>query len=196
MAKKRKDQDLVFKIVIIGVLTALSVGLSMIKLPITGVSVTLLLPVVIIGAALYGPWVGAWLTVIPNIIAYFTEGALFMMYSPIGGFATIVLKGILAGIAAGFIYKALSKKHPIVAVTLASIAAPLINTGVFVFGSYVLVWDKMIDAALEAGVAHEFASIAILLGLGFNMVVELILNVALCPGIFRILQIVTKKKLA
>ena len=194
--KRRKDQVLVFKIVIIGVLTALSIGLSLIKLPITGVSVTLLLPVVIIGAALYGPWVGAWLTVVPNIIAYFTEGALFMAYSPIGGFATILLKGILAGIAAGFIYKALSKKHPMLAITCASVAAPLINTGVFILGSYVLIWDKMIDAALETGIAPEFAGIAIFLGLGFNMVVELILNIVLCPGIFRILQIVTKKKLA
>ena len=195
MRTKRTNQELVLKIVVIGVLTALAIGLSLIKLPITGVSVTLLLPVVIIGAALYGPWVGAWLTIIPNIIAFFVEGALFMVYNPIGGLVTIVLKGILAGIAAGFICKALSKKRPMVAITVASIAAPLVNTGVFILGSYILVWDKMIEAAVEAGVAPEFAGIAILLGLGFNCAVELILNIVLAPAIFKILQIVTKKKL-
>ena len=195
MRTKRTNQELVLKIVVIGVLTALAIGLSLIKLPITGVSVTLLLPVVIIGSALYGPWVGAWLTVIPNIIAYFTEGALFMVYSPIGGFATIVLKGILAGIAGGFIYKALSPKLPMVAITCASVAAPLINTGVFILGSYILIWDKMLEAAVDTGIAPEFAGIAILLGLGFNCVVELILNIVLAPAIFKILQIVTKKKL-
>ena len=176
-------------------MTALAIGLSLIKIPITGVSVTLLLPVVIVGAALYGPWVGAWLTVIPNIIAFFVEGALFMVYSSIGGFATIVLKGILAGIASGFIYKALSKKRPMVAITVASIAAPLVNTGVFILGSYILVWDKMIEAAVDTGIAAEFAGIAILLGLGFNCAVELILNIVLAPAIFKILQIVTKEKL-
>ena len=195
MRTKRTNQELVLKIVVIGVLTALAIGLSLIKLPITGVSVTLLLPVVIIGAALYGPWVGAWLTIIPNIIAFFVEGALFMVYNPIGGLVTIVLKGILAGIAAGFICKALSKKRPMVAITVASIAAPLVNTGVFILGSYILVWDKMIEAAVEAGVAPEFAGITILLGLGFNCAVELILNIVLAPAIFKILQIVTKKKL-
>ena len=195
MRTKRTNQELVLKIVVVGVLTALAIGLSLIKLPITGVSVTLLLPVVIIGAALYGPWVGAWLTIIPNIIAFFVEGALFMVYNPIGGLVTIVLKGILAGIAAGFICKALSKKRPMVAITVASIAAPLVNTGVFILGSYILVWDKMIEAAVEAGVAPEFAGIAILLGLGFNCAVELILNIVLAPAIFKILQIVTKKKL-
>ena len=112
MRTKRTNQELVLKIVVVGVLTAMSIGLSMIKLPITGVSVTLLLPVVIIGAALYGPWVGAWLTVVPNIIACFTEGALFFNWSPVGCVLTLLLKGILAGIASGFIYKHFLKNTP------------------------------------------------------------------------------------
>ena len=44
-------------------------------------------------------------------------------------------------------------------------------------------------------VAEGYTAAAVLLGLGFNFVVELILNIVLCPAIFKILQIVTKKKL-
>ena len=191
MRTKRTNQELVLKIVVVGVLTAMSIGLSMIKLPITGVSVTLLLPVVIIGAALYGPWVGAWLTVVPNIIACFTEGALFFNWSPVGCVLTLLLKGILAGIASGFIYKALSKKHPIGAITCSAVAAPILNSGVFLLGCYIFIWDHMVAEA----VAEGYTAAAVLLGLGFNFVVELILNIVLCPAIFKILQIVTKKKL-
>ena len=196
MKTKRTNQELVLKIVVIGVLTALAIALCLTPIRITaGVSITLVLPVVVIGAALYGPWIGAWLTIIPNIIAFFVDGALFMTYNPVGGFITILLKGILAGIAAGFICKALQKRLPMVAITCASIAAPIINTGVFLLGSYFLVWDKMVEAAIDGGIAPEFAGIAVLLGLGINFALELILNIVLAPAIFKILQIITKKKL-
>lgn len=196
MRTKRTNQELALKIVVIGVLTALAIALCLTPIKITaGVSITLVLPVVVIGAALYGPWIGAWLTIIPNVIAFFVDGALFMTYSPIGGFIVILLKGILAGVAAGFICKALQKRLPMVAITCAAVASPVINTGIFILGSYILIWDKMVEVAVDGGVDPEFAGIAILLGLGINFVLELILNVVLAPAIFKILQIITKKKL-
>ena len=102
---------LVKKIVLVGILTALSAVLGCIKIPLMGVNITLVLPVVVIGAALYGPLVGAWLTVIPNLITIFTgEAALFMTYRPGWASVIFILKGLLAGLAAGFIYKLLCKK--------------------------------------------------------------------------------------
>jgi predicted membrane protein len=102
MKKKATNQENIKKLVLIGLLTALTIALSYIKIPLVGtVTITLVLPVVVIGAALCGPWVGAWLTVIPNISA-FTEAGIFMVYSPVGCIATLLLKGILAGLAAGF----------------------------------------------------------------------------------------------
>ena len=190
MRDNRQNQNLVRKITIIGLFTALAVVLSLIKIPIMGVSITLVLPVVIIGAALCGSWVGAWLTVIPNIIAL-GEAGIFLTESPFGCVLTLLLKGILAGLAAGYIYKLLSKKHPIGAVTCAAIVTPTVNTAVFVLGVYVFIWNQMLEVAAEKGI-----SIGLLLfGLAiFNYIIELVLNIILCPTIMRIINIVSKKK--
>ena len=143
------------------------------------------------GAVLYGPLVGAWLTVIPNITA-FSEAGLFMQYSPAGCIATLLLKGILAGLLSGLVYKLLSKKHPLGAVTCSAIVAPIINSGVFVLGCYIFIWDELVSLAGQSGVGIGM----LLFGLaGMNFIVELIINIVLCPSVYRILQIITKKKL-
>ena len=197
MKGKTTNHENIKKLALIGLLTALTMALSYIKIPIVPqISITLVLPVVVIGAALCGPWVGAWLTVIPNISA-FTEAALFMTYSPVACVITLLLKGILAGLAAGWVYKALCKKHPVGAVTCAAVVAPVINTTVFLLGCLMFVWEPIISAAAETGmdVTSPIAIALIILGMGpINCVCETILNLILCPTILRIIQIASKGK--
>ena len=101
MKQRKQDHEILKKIVAVGLLTALAAVFSMIKIPVASTAtVTLVLPIVVIGAALYGPIVGAWLTVIPTITS-FGEATLFLTYSPIGTGVTLFLKGILAGLSAG-----------------------------------------------------------------------------------------------
>lgn len=186
-----KQNHAIKKLALVGLLTALAAVLSCIKIPIFGVSITLILPVVIIGSAICGPFVGAWLTVIPNLIAL-TEAGIFLAYAPVGCVITLLLKGILTGLASGYVYKLLSKKHPIGAITCSAVVAPIVNTGVFVLGCYICIWDQLVSLAGEQGVGIGM----LLFGLaGFNFIIELILNVILCPAILRILHIATKKKL-
>lgn len=191
MKESKLNQESIRKLTLVALLTALATALSFIKIPILGASITLVLPVVIIGGSIYGPLVGAWLTVIPNLIAL-TEAGIFLVTSPVGCVATLLLKGILAGFVSGVVYKALSKKHPIGAVTCAAVVAPVINSGVFVLGCYIFIWDYLVSLAGENGVGIGL----LLFGLaGLNFIIELILNVILCPSILRILQIASKKKL-
>ena len=191
MKESKLNQESIRKLTLVALLTALATALSFIKIPILGASITLVLPVVIIGGAIYGPLVGAWLTVIPNLIAL-TEAGIFLVTSPVGCVATLLLKGILAGFASGVVYKALSKKHPIGAVTCAAVVAPVINSGVFVLGCYIFIWDYLVSLAGENGVGIGL----LLFGLaGLNFIIELVLNVILCPSILRIIQIASKKKL-
>ena len=191
MKESKLNQESIRKLTLVALLTALATALSFIKIPILGASITLVLPVVIIGGAIYGPLVGAWLTVIPNLIAL-TEAGIFLVTSPGGCVATLLLKGILAGFVSGVVYKALSQKHPIGAVTCAAVVAPVINSGVFVLGCYIFIWDYLVSLAGENGVGIGL----LLFGLaGLNFIIELILNVILCPSILRILQIASKKKL-
>ena len=192
MKQKSRNSAVVRKITLVGLLTAMATLLSCIKIPVFGtVSITLVLPVIVIGAAICGPWVGAWLTVIPNLIA-FGEAGVFMVYAPAGCVATLLLKGLLAGFLAGFVYKHLSKKHPIGAVTCAAVVAPTVNTLVFVLGCYLFVWEQLVALAGENGIGIGM----LLLGLaGLNYVIEMIINVVLCPSILRIIQIATKRNL-
>lgn len=190
MDKFKRNSELTRKIAAIGLLTAAATVMSYIKIPIlSSVTVTLVLPIVVIGAALYGPIVGAWLTVIPAITA-FGEASLFLAYNPAGTIITLFLKGILTGLAAGYIYKLLSKQHPIGAVTCAAIAAPIVNTGIFLLGCYVFLWSALVDMAKAAEVGMGM----LIFGLaGMNFIIELILNIALCPALLRIIQIGKKK---
>ena len=108
----KNNKDMIHKIALVGILTALATVLSFIKIPIfSQVTITLVLPVVVIGGALCGPIVGAWLTVIPAIVAI-PEATLFVQYSPAGGILTMLLKGLLAGFLSALAYKMLSKNHP------------------------------------------------------------------------------------
>lgn len=192
MKRNSKNYNLVKKIALTGIFTALAIALSYIKIPLfSGVSITLVLPVVVIGAALCGPWVGAWLTVIPNIIS-FAEAGLFMVNSPFGCVLTLILKGLLAGFAAGIIYKLLSKKHPLGAVVCSAVAAPIVNTGTFVLGCYIFIWDALVGVAGEKGIGIGL----LLMGLaGFNFIFELILNLVLCPSILTIIRVAKKRNI-
>lgn len=191
MKESNLKKESIRKLTLVALLTALAAALNFVKIPILGVSITLVLPVVIIGGALCGPLVGAWLTVIPNVIA-FTEAGLFMTYSPVGCMITLLLKGLVAGFVSGVIYKVLSKKHSIGAVTCSAVVAPILNSGIFVLGCYICIWDQLTAVAGEKGVGIGM----LLFGLaGLNFIIELVLNVILCPTILRIIQIASKKKL-
>lgn len=186
---KSNQNKAVKKLAFVGLLTALATVLSLIKIPILGASITLVLPVVVIGAALFGPLVGAWLTVIPNLLAL-PEAGIFLTEAPFWCVVTLLLKGILAGFAAGIVYKLLSNKHPIGAVTCSAVVAPTINSGVFLLGCYLFIWNQLVTLAGDNGVGIGLLIFGLVI---FNFIIELILNIILCPSILRIIQIFKKK---
>lgn len=192
MRKVKRNQDFTRKIALVGLLTALAAVLSYIKIPLVSTAtVTLVLPVVVIGAILCGPLVGAWLTVIPALTAL-PEAALFMTYNPAGTIFTLILKGLLAGFAAGVVYKLLASRKPRGAVFCAAAVAPIVNTGTFLLGCYIFIWPELIALAADNGVGVGL----LLFGLaGMNFIVEMILNIALCPALLRVIDVAKKKNL-
>ena len=191
MNNSKRGNEITKKLTVVGILTAVVTVLSFIKIPIMGASVTLVLPVVVVGAVMYGPLVAAWLTVIPNIVAL-GESALFMTYSLLGTILTMFAKGIFAGLMAGLVYKLLAKKHQTGGVIAASVVAPTVNSGVFVLGCYMFIWDALVELAKGANVGIGL----LLFGLaGLNFIIEMILNIVLCPAVLRIIEIAKKKNL-
>ena len=74
-------------------------------------SISLVLIPIVIGAALYGVWAGAWLGFVFGMVVLFQpDTGVFLTISPLGTILVVLLKGALAGLCAGLVYKALSQR--------------------------------------------------------------------------------------
>ena len=103
-------------------------------------SISLVLIPIVVGAALYGVWAGAWLGFVFGIVVLLSgDAAAFMTISPLGTILTVLVKGSLAGLCAGAVYKLLSR-HETPAVIAAAVVTPVVNTGVFLLGC--LLWRR------------------------------------------------------
>ena len=60
-------------------------------------SVSLVLIPIVVGAALYGAWAGAWLGFVFSVAVLITDSAAFMVINPLGTVITVLLKGTAAG---------------------------------------------------------------------------------------------------
>lgn len=99
-------------IVGMGLLTAIVVVLQMIAAAIKlgPFSVTFALMPIVIGAALYGIGAGAWLGLVFGIVVLLSgDASVFMAINPFGTIVTVILKGALAGAAAGLLYNVIAK---------------------------------------------------------------------------------------
>lgn len=181
-------------IVGIGLMTAIVVVLqllgSFIKFGVF--SISLVLVPIIVGAALYGIGAGAWLGLAfgVTVLASGDAGA-FLAVNPVGTVVTVLLKGVLAGLAAGGVYKLIEKKNKLIAVITAGVVAPVVNTGVFIIGCWLFFMPLITEWATAAGA--ENAGLFVLTGVvGVNFFVELAINLVLSTVIVRIIKIAIK----
>lgn len=184
-------------IVGMGVLTALVIVLQAIGSVIRfgTFSITLVLVPIIVGAALYGWKAGAWLGFVFGIMVLATDAGAFLAISVPGTIITCLLKGILAGAAAGIVYELFENKTKLGAVIGAGIICPVVNTGVFLLGCLVFFLDTVKEWG--AGAGYENVGAYFLFGfVGLNFVIELAINLVLATAIVRILNIIKKPESA
>ena len=158
-------------------------------------SITLVLAPIIIGAALYGWKAGAWLGLVFGIMVLATDAATFLAINVPGTVITCLLKGMLAGAAAGAVYKLIEKKNQWAAVLTAGVVCPVVNTGVFLIGCVLF----FLDTVKEWGAASGYANVGAYFLFGFvglNFLVELGINLVLSTAIVRILNAVMKPSAA
>ena len=155
-------------------------------------SISLVLVPIVIGAALYGRTAGAWLGFVFSVVVLLQpDTALFYQANFAGTIITVLLKGTLAGFLAGVVYKALEKKNVTLAVIAAAFTCPVVNTGIFLFGSVVFFMDTIKTWANGTNVF-----VFMIVGLvGFNFLFELVVNILLSPVIVRLIQLGTKAKI-
>ena len=175
-------------IVGIGLLTAIVVVLQFISmwLRFSAFSITLTLVPIVVGAALYGKWAGAWLGFAFGIAVLLTGDAnAFLAISVPGTIITVLLKGALSGLCAGLVYRALCKKNQIAAVIAAAVTAPVVNTGVFLLGCCAFFLDTLREWAGDMDVV-TFMFVGLV---GLNFLIELGINLVLNPAIVSIIKI-------
>ncbi len=150
-----------------------------------------LIPIVL-GAALCGAGVGAWLGFVFGVVVLLSGGAaLFLAFSVYGTIITVLVKGTACGFAAGLIYKLISKFNRYIAVAVSGVTCAIVNTGFFLLGSFVFFLKDSTGIAQMVGMNESGAALFIALAFG-NFLFEVGMTMALTPVIARLIDI--KKK--
>ena len=155
-------------------------------------SISLVLIPIVVGAALYGVWAGAWLGFVFGVVVLLSgDAGTFLAVNVLGTILTVLLKGTLCGLCAGLVYKALSKWQ-LPAVVAAAVTAPVVNTGVFLLGCLLFFMPTITAWGQAAG--FENVGRYMILGLaGGNFLFELLFNIVLSPVVVRLIKIGKKE---
>ena len=152
-----------------------------------------LIPIVV-GAAMCGPLMGAWLGLTFGVVVIATGGAnLFFAFSIFGTLVTVLAKGIACGYAAGLVYKLLAKFNKTVAVVVSAVTCPVVNTGVFLLGSAVFFMSHANAIAEMLGMNVSGFGLFLALAMA-NFLFEVLMNLLLSPIIVRLLDIWSKNR--
>ncbi len=147
-----------------------------------------LIPIVI-GAAICGTAMGGWLGFVFGVVVLASGGAnLFLAFDVFGTFATVLVKGIACGLAAGFAYKLFAKINRYVAVFAAALICPVVNTGVFMLGSVLFFLDSVSEIAAAIGMDGTGIGVFWAMAMG-NFLFEIGMNLVLSPVIVRLLDL-------
>ena len=183
------------KMVLLALLTALVAMLAYFGgfIKIGGLaSISLTLIPVVLGAALLGPLSGAWLGGVAGAVFFITADAAFWLGLSIPGtIITVMVKGILSGLLAGYAYKLIERFNRYIAVIVSAIVCPVVNTGIFLLGSLIFFIDTVSAGAVGEGMS--VGGYLIVFFVGLNFVFELLSNMIFSPAIVRLLNIKKKK---
>lgn len=195
--------DKLYKIIATAIFCALIVVLTMTAgmIQIGSLKLTFVLVPVALTGILFG--------VIPGTIAGFAFGLTVFMQCVTGleafGYALFVInpfytfiatvgRGIFAGLLTALVYKGMSKlvKNMYVKAIVTAIAAPVLNTGIFLIAYSTLFTGHLKELASESG-EGIFTFVFVIL-VGINFIVELATSVILTPPAAKALEKAVIKK--
>ena len=206
----RTQKQKITKMVELALLLALVIVLQMFGsfIKIGPLPMSFVLVPIVIGACLLGAKSGAFLggafgviTMIMGIAGIDAFSYLLFSANPVWFIVICLLKAIMAGAASGFVYRALGKlfgeKRAYLKTVMASVTAPIVNTGIFVVGMLLFFFETMegLPAMFpDAFGQFENAFSLVFLGLaGVNFIGEFLVNLVLSPAVVRIIDVVKNK---
>ena len=177
-------------LVLLALLTAMTVVFQMLGsfIKFGPFSISLVLMPIAIGAALVGAYAGGWLGLVFGAIVLLSgDAAPFLAVNIPSTVFLVLLKGMLAGLAAGLAYKLFANKNKTVAAIAAAAICPIVNTGIFIVGVYAFFLPTIAEWGAAAGAVSTTAFIFVGM-ISINFFVELGLNLVLSPAIVRLIQ--------
>ena len=185
----------VLKLTGIGLLSAIVIVLQILGsfIHLGPFSISLVLLPIVIGCALFGMSAGAWLGLVFGCAVLLSgDASAFLAINAPATVITVLAKGTLAGLAAGFVYRLLEKKNQMLATVVAAIVCPVVNTGVFLLGCVTFFMDTIRAWALTD--FGDNVMLYMIVGLvGLNFLAELAINLVFSPTVVYIINIGKKR---
>ena len=193
--KNKKIERMVGISLLLAVMIVLQFLASVFPIKIGPFPISLVLIPIVLGAATYGVAVGGILGGAFGVMTYIfcvngmdIGGQMVFQASPVLCFLVVMAKGILCGLASGFVYRMLHKTSGYVAMLCAAIICPVVNTGVFLIGMSLFFMDVLRAWAGGTDVVGYILSGLILI----NFLPELGINIVFSPAGQRILRAIKK----
>ena len=155
-------------------------------------NITLALTPIVVGAVLYGPKAGGVLGFIMGLVVLLTNAEAFFVVNPIATIFVCLFKSMFAGILAGLIIQWFKKlqKNETIALILASVITPIINTGIFVVCCLFFFFPILTNWANgENTLVYLFVTM-----IGLQFVLEFLINAILSPVVIRLVDIVKNRR--
>ncbi len=191
MAVKIKNDKKIRQMTFLGMMTAMVFVLQFLAIYTRPLfpffSITLVLVPIVLGAVVAGKGGGAWLGAVFGAAVFVTGDAnAFFAIHQIGTIVTVMAKGMLCGLCAALFYGFFEKKSKNLGVFAASVACPVVNTGVFLVGCLLFFYDAIGQGAASAG--SGWWNYFITAYVGINFLVELAINIVLAPIVVRLIS--------
>lgn len=196
-----KIQQKNLRMVQLAMIAAIIVVLQQIVIPLPGgLTLSLVLIPIVVGAVMFGPVAGAILGGVFGVVVTFLvitgrAGLLSTMMwtaNPVMTVLICLIKGIAAGLAAGLIARAF-KRRPFVGIVLAAAVAPIANTGIFLIGLLTVFKGVLMEFAGSIGYGNMSALyFAMVIIVGINFLIEFAANIILSPSIATVVKALRK----
>lgn len=196
-----KTNQKILRMVELAMLAAIIIVLQQIVIPLPGgLTLSLVLVPIVVGAVLFGPAAGAILGGVFGVVVTFLVmtaragdlSTMMWVANPVVTALVCILKGVAAGWCAGLVARAF-KKRAFVGIVLAATVAPVVNTGIFLLGMLTVFRDVMMTFAANLGMGSVgVVYFAVVVLVGVNFVIEFAANLILSPTIAAIVKAVRK----
>ena len=189
---RNENRENIHKLVYLAILTACVIALQcMASFVFPGaISINLSLVPIAIGAAVCGRFAGGWLGLVCGFIVLIDPTtAGFMTFNAWATVLVVLLKGFLSGFISGIAYSLLERFNKLLAVAVAAILAPVVNTGIFILGC-ILFFAPLFESVAGGNVVGYVITAFI----GVNLLIEMGLNIVLTPAVHKLISLRTGKE--